>query len=199
MVQPQPGADSSNEDNLRALMDTVESSDPTAAAALLPRMYDELKRLAASQLRDQPTDHTLQPTALVNEAFLKLAGQGGADVKDRTHFFVLASKVMRQVLIDHARAKQAAKRGGDWQRITLSGMHEPSGFEDIDLLSLNEVLNELASLSERKARLVELRFFAGLTEIEAARVLGISRTEATRQWRMTRAWLSKRLRETDEG
>jgi RNA polymerase sigma factor (TIGR02999 family) len=156
-------------------------------------LYDELRRLASVQLQRERVDHTLQPTALVNEAWLKVAAQPGLEVASREEFLRLASRIMRNLLVDHARGRKAAKRGGDWQRITLGAVVDRHELE-FDVLALDDALTELAALSELKAGLVELRFFGGMTESEAARALGISRTEATRQWRLARAWLSYRLR-----
>ncbi len=175
--------------------------DPDAGhqvSALLPRVYDELRRLATAQLRDQPAGHTLQPTALVNEAWMKLAGHDEMRFESRGQFLVLASRAMRQVLVDHARGKRRAKRGGGWRRVSLAETAEPAGPADVDLLALEEALTELTALNEERARLVELRFFGGLTETEAADTLGISRREASRQWRALRAWLWTRLRNPDE-
>lgn len=163
-----------------------------------PAVYDELKRLAEAQFRSQPAGHTLQPTALLNEAYMKLAARPELSLNDSDHFIGLAARVMRQVLVDHARAKAAVKRGPGWERVTLGEARNDDGADAIDVLALEEALEELGRLDERKARLVELRFFGGLTETEAATAIGISRTEATRQWRMVRAWLSKRLRTGDD-
>lgn len=168
----------------------VADFDPT------PQVYDELRRIAAAHLRVQAASHTLQPTALVNEAWLKLAGNPELRFEDRRAYLVLASRVMRQVLIDHARGKNRDKRGESWQRVTLSGLPASSRGVDIDLLALDEALSELATLNPDRVRLVELRFFGGLTETEAGDLLGISRREATRQWRAVKAWLRSRL-ETD--
>lgn len=162
---------------------------------LAPHVYDELRRLAAAQLRDQPIGHTLQPTALVNEAWLKLAANPDLRFEDRRAYLVLASRVMRQVLVDHARGKRRAKRGGDgnWQRVTLGGVAAAGDALDVDMLALDEALTELAELKPERVRLVELRFFGGLTEAEVAQVLGISPRQVTRQWRTVKAWLRTRL------
>ena len=169
----------------------MQGSDPT------PLVYDELRRLAGAQLRLQASGHTLQPTALVNEAWLKLAANPDLVFEDRRAYLVLASRAMRQVLIDHARGKQRDKRGGGWQRVTLGALESAEESLDVDLLALDEALAQLAELNEDRVRLVELRFFGGLTETEAAEVLGISRREASRQWRAVRAWLQTRLNEAD--
>jgi RNA polymerase sigma-70 factor (ECF subfamily) len=166
--------------------------DVLHARELLPHVYNELRRLAAVQLADERPNHTLRPTALVNEAFLRMAS-GPAAVASRGHFLRLASKVMRQILVDHARAKAAARRGGDAVRYALSADALASTADPIDLLALEEALERLAALSPAKARLVELRFFGGLAIEEAADALEISRTQASREWRMARAWLADEL------
>ena len=168
----------------------MQGSEPT------PQIYDELRRLAAAQLRLQAAGHTLQPTALVHEAWLKLAAAPRLVFEDRRAYLVLASRAMRQILIDYARGKLRDKRGGGWQRVTLAAIETEAAL-DVDLLALDEALAELAELNQDRVRLVELRFFGGLTESEAAEVLGISRREASRQWRAVRAWLQTRLDEAD--
>ncbi len=169
-------------------------SGDAAARELLPLVYDELRRLAASHFEDERVGHTLQPTALVNEAFLRMAGDNGIKVADRAHFFRLASKIMRQILVDHARRKNAVKRGGEGERITLDDSFPgPVNRSDVDLLALEEALERLATFSPDKARLVELRFFGGLSIEEAADALDISRTQASREWRTARAWLADEL------
>lgn len=164
-----------------------------AVRELLPLVYEELRRLAATHFAQERPDHTLQPTALANEAYVLLAGDPRARVANRTHFFRLASKVMRQILVDHARKRGAQKRRPVNERVLIddaAGAGEPSG---IDLLALNDALERLAQLSPRKARLMELRFFGGLSIEDAADVLEISRTQATREWRVARAWLADEL------
>lgn len=166
---------------------------------LAPHVYDELRRLAAAQLRGQAVGHTLQPTALVSEAWLMLAANPDLRFEDRRAYLVLASRAMRQILIDHARGKRRQKRGGNWKRLTLAGLEAPGGNMDVDLLTLNDALAELEQLSPSRVRLVELRFFGGLTETEASETLGISRRKASRQWRAARAFLLTRLRVGDDG
>ncbi len=168
------------------------AGDRAAITALMPKVYGELRRLAGVHLRDERAGHTLQPTALVNEAFIRLSDAAGSSVTDRMHFFRLASRLMRQILVDHARAKQSQKRGGDLARVTLSDISSPQATE-VDLLGLEDALRKLESLDARKARLVELRFFGGLGEEQAAEAIGISRTQAAREWRVTRAWLADEL------
>ncbi len=158
-----------------------------------PHVYAELRRLAAAQMRAQSAGHTLQPTALVSEAWLKLAANPDLRFEDRRAYLVLASRVMRQILIDHARGKRRMKRGGGWQRLTLAGIEASGGDGDVELLTLNDALAELEELSPDRVRLVELRFFGGLTEMETCETLGISRRQASVQWRAARAFLRTRL------
>jgi RNA polymerase sigma-70 factor (ECF subfamily) len=163
------------------------------ADVLLPRLYDELHELAARALRGERRNHTLQPTALVNEAYVRLVGQTHVDWKGRTHFLGVAAQMIRRILVDHARRKAAAKRGGALARVTLLDGEAEGGPAGIDLLALHDALEELEGLNARQRQLVELRFFGGLTEEEAAQVVGISARMARLDWRMARAWLSRRL------
>ncbi|MFG0260674.1 MAG: ECF-type sigma factor [Phycisphaerales bacterium JB041] len=168
----------------------LASGDRSAVGELLPLVYDELHSLASAFFRDQRPGHTLQPTALVHEAFIKLCDRDDIEAGNRPQFLALASKVMRHLLVDHARARLAAKRGGAWERVTLSGLASNASATEIDVLALEDALEKLAALNEKDARLVELRFFGGLTSEEAAESLGISRTQAARRWRIVRAWLA---------
>lgn len=165
-----------------------------AAAALLPVVYDQLRALAASYFARQPVGHTLQPTALVHEAYLKLAG-GEGQWENRAHFMAVAAKAMRQILMNHARGKATAKRGGGRQRITLDEGVTPAGNGDreLDLLALDDALGKLSRLSERQATVVELRFFGGLSIAEAAHVLGVGTTTVEDDWHLARAWLGREL------
>jgi RNA polymerase sigma factor (TIGR02999 family) len=157
-------------------------------------VYDQLHSLASAFFRDQRPGNTLQPTALVHEAYLRLVDQTGIDWSGRNQFFALASKAMRSILVDHARGKGALKRGGSHQRIPLNEAdHTPAGLDDLTVLAIDEAMTRLAALDERKARLVELRFFGGLSGDEAADVLGIARSTAAEEWRMARAWLYREL------
>ena len=171
------------------------SPSPTAGSAELDaRLYAELRALAASFLGRERVGHTLQPTALVHEAWIRLSSEDDERWADRAHVFAVSAQVMRRVLVDHARRKQAAKRGGDRERITLSPDITPSpDAEEVDLLALDEALDRLAALDERQARVVELRFFAGLTVEEAAEALGVSERTVAGDWRLARAWLSRAL------
>ena len=162
-------------------------------STLAPMVYEELRQLAESYFRKQPSDHTLQPTALVNEAYLKLAEHAQGRWKDREHFLAVAARAMRQILVDHARGCRAAKRGAAFRRITLDQAVAESEDREVDLIALDEALTRLAELDDRKTRVVELRFFAGLTIEEAAEVLGVSLSTVNRDWRMARSWVLREL------
>ncbi len=164
-----------------------------AAAELLPVIYDELRRIAGSYLRDRPPGHTLQPTALVHEAYVRLANNEKLRVTDRDHFFAIAAKSMRHVLADHARAKGRQKRGGGQDRVTLSGLASDFGEADFDAADIDAALHELAELNDRHATIVELRFFAGFTIEQVATYLNVSKRTVDDDWSFARAWLRKRL------
>lgn len=175
------------------LLQAFGRGDPQAAEKLLPLVYEELRSLAAGFFRRERPDHTLEPTALVHEAFMRLVDQTAIAWKDRTHFFAVAATAMRHILTDHARRRNAAKRGGDWERITLDAAVTPPTESSIDVVALDTALTKLAALDERKHRIVELRFFGGLTVDEVARVLDVSRTTVESDWRGAKAWLSLEL------
>jgi RNA polymerase sigma factor (TIGR02999 family) len=161
---------------------------------LLPFVYDELRRLASAMLRQERPGHSLQPTALVSEAYLRLIDATKIEWQGRAQFLALAGRSMRQILVDHARTKGAAKRGGDRVRVTLvEDTGGARGPEELDLLDVDEALEELTALAARKARVVELRFFAGLEMKEIAEVLGTGLTTAEDDWYFARAWLRRRL------
>jgi len=169
------------------------NGDEDARDQLMPLVYDELHRLAGAYLRRERREHTLQPTALVNEAYLKLIDQRNANWQNRAQFFGVAAQLMRRVLVDHARAYHAAKRGGPHYNISLSNAHRFGDEPDLDLLALHEVLERLAKIDANQARIVELRFFGGLTIEEAAEIMGVSHATIEREWRMARAWLRREL------
>ncbi len=179
-----------------------QASGSTAAGQpdtdqLLALVYDELRSLASAYLQRERPGHTLQPTALVHEAYLRLAELTAVKWKDRSHFCAAAAGAIRRVLVDHARGHKAAKRGGDRNRVTLSGLEGRPDEPPIDLLALDEGLTSLAALDERKARVVELRFFGGLTIAETAHALDIGTTTVEDDWAFARSWLARRLREAD--
>ncbi len=182
------------------VLTAAASGEKSAIAALLPLVYRELRALAGNYFRIQGAGHTLQPTALVHEAYLKLIGSEDGQWETRAHFFAVAAKAMRQILADHARRKRSAKRGGgEQQRVTLSGLITPAAVEsEVDLLALDEALAKLAEVYPEQARVVELRFLAGLTVEEAVAVLGVAERTVKRRWRMARAWLRRELGETGE-
>lgn len=166
-----------------------------SADALLSLVYDELRKIAAQYLRKERGDHTLQPTALVHEAYLKLIDISDVSWQDRAHFFAVASNVMRHILVDHARARLTDKRGGEVQRIALEDAVSFSGERtDIDLLALDEALEQLAAFDPAQSKIVELRFFGGLTIEETAHVLNISPATVKREWTMAKAWLFRRMK-----
>ena len=172
------------------------AGDPAALDELLPLVYDELRRQARRYMRAQPPGHTLQTTALVHEAYLRLVGQSHVDWQSRAHFLGVASKAMRSILVDHARARSAAKRGGAARAITLDeagGVADARSQRGVDVLALDEALARLAELDSRKSQLVELRYFGGLGIEEAAAVLGVSPATVKREWTTARAWLRREL------
>jgi RNA polymerase sigma factor (TIGR02999 family) len=163
----------------------------------MPLVYDELRRLAASYIRRERAGQTLQATALVHEAYVRLIGEKAHNWQNRTHFLAIAALSMRQILVQRARARNAAKRGGDPERITLDEnlLRAPSGntVQEIDLVALDAALEKLAALDARQAKVVELRYFGGLSVEEAADVLGISAATVKRDWTLARAWLKREL------
>ncbi|HEX6902509.1 MAG TPA: ECF-type sigma factor [Thermoanaerobaculia bacterium] len=170
------------------------AADSPELDRLLPEIYDELRRLAAAALRREQRGHTLQPTALVNEAYLRLARSPGLQILDRKQFLALTARVMRQVLVEHARARQRIKRGGSPLRVTLGDDLAASTPSYFDLLALDQALERLGRLSEQQVRIVELRYLAGLSVEEVAEVLAVSPTTVKRDTAMAKAWLMRELR-----
>jgi RNA polymerase sigma factor (TIGR02999 family) len=171
----------------------IESGDPAAAEQLLPLVYDELRKLAAAKLSQEKPGQTLQATALVHEAYVRMVGSETLRTyRDRSHFFATAATAMRRILVDIARAKRSDKRGGIRERNPLEDVAAP--LPDDELLALHEALGQLAAADPLKAQLVELRYFAGLTGDQAADVLGISPSTADRHWAFARAWLQTKVR-----
>jgi RNA polymerase sigma factor (TIGR02999 family) len=180
--------------DVTALLRAWGHGDADAGERLLPIVYVELRRQAARLLRRERREHTLQPTALVHETYLRLIEQRAADWKNRAQFFAVAATAMRRILVDHARRHGARKRGGSWDRISFDETRRAwPGPPDVEILALEEALEELAVLDPAKVRMVELRFFAGLSLEETAAVLGVSESTVTRDWRLARAWLFRRL------
>ena len=180
---------------LAAGLTQITSGDQRAADLLLESVYAELRGMAGGLLKQEPSGHTLQPTALVHEAYLKLVDQSKADWRNRAHFIAVAAQAMRRILIDHARGRKRAKRGSGGNRLTLHsgllGSDEPL----VDVLDLDDALNKLEQINAQSARVVDLRYFGGLTIEEAAAVLDVSASTVEREWRYARAWLFRALGE----
>jgi RNA polymerase sigma factor (TIGR02999 family) len=175
------------------LLDDLSAGKEHAFDDLMPLVYRELRRQAAGYLRRERQNHTLQPTALVNEAFLKLVQQRNVRWQNRAHFFGVAAQAMRRILVDHARTQRREKRGGDAAKVTLDDAVIGAQSRSIDLLALDQALERLGQLDERQVRVVELRFFGGLSVEETAEVIGISTATVKREWSMARAWLHSQL------
>jgi RNA polymerase sigma factor (TIGR02999 family) len=179
-----------------ALLSKWRAGDPEALQALIPLVYQELRRIARHHLQQERPDHTLQSTALVHEAYLRLMKQGPAEVANRTHFLAVASQLMRQILVDHARGRRAAKRGGGF-KLELNDAVSAQKTQSVDLIALDDALNELAELDPQQSRIVELRFFGGLSIGETAEIVGVSPTTVKREWATARAWLRREVRRTE--
>jgi RNA polymerase sigma factor (TIGR02999 family) len=167
----------------------LRRSDKQGLDQMLPVVYEELHRLATQYLSREATGHTLQPTALVNEAYLRLVDQQRVDWRNRAQFLGVAAQMMRRILVNHARDRAALKRGGNAEQVSLSLLESPSGRPDVDLIALEGALERLAAIDERKCRVVELRFFGGLTTEEIGEVLQISGATVEREWAFARVWL----------
>ncbi len=176
------------------LNEYLAGGDRQSLDRALPLVYDELRRIAPYYLGRESAGHTLQPTALVNEAYLRLVGQRNVDWRNRAQFFGVAAGLMRRILVNHAEAKRAEKRGGGATRVALDEALAPSGPADLDLLALDEALGRLAERDKGKCRIVELKFFGGLTNEEAAEVVGKSVATVEREWAFARSWLHKELK-----
>ena len=180
---------STNSSEISLLLDQYREGKAEAFGKLMALVYDDLRRIAAWQLQTERSEHTLQPTALVHEAYLKLAGQNPVDWQNKAHFFALAAQVMRHILVDHARGKQRAKRGGGQVSVSMDEALDLSHPSEPGLVELDEALNTLARQDERKCRVVELRYFGGLSIEETADALGISPATVRREWTLAKAWL----------
>ncbi|MBZ5637026.1 MAG: sigma-70 family RNA polymerase sigma factor [Acidobacteriia bacterium] len=176
------------QDEVTELLADVRKGDPRAIEKLMPMVYDELRRLAAYHMQSERPDHTLQATALVHEVYLRLAGPDARSWLDRAHFFATAAQVMRNLLVDHARARQRVKRAGG-HLVRLEDAPTLAVRDDENLLAIHDALDRLSKTAPRHARIVELRYFAGLSVEEAAVVLGISDRTVRREWQMAKAWL----------
>ncbi len=175
--------------DLTVLLRRLKKGDHAAESQFASQVYDELRRLAANYMRRERNDHTLQPTALVHEAFLKLFECRDIDWQGRTHFFAVASQMMRRILVDHARRAHAGKRGGDGKQAPLDAAFLYAETRPVELIALDEALQRLSEIDSRQCRIVELRFFGGLNVEEAAEVLGVSERTIKREWSVARAWL----------
>jgi len=185
----------SDTDKITELLLAVSNGEREALDQLVPVVYDHLRRIAGAQLRREIPGHSLQPTALVHETYLRLVDQRQVHWRNRAHFFGVAASLMRRILVDHARARLAGKRGGGFERVTLHGdeaatAESPPG---IDVLALHDSLSRMAAFNPRQERIVELRYFGGLTIEEAAEVLGISEATLVREWTIAKAWLRANL------
>lgn len=185
------------EQEVTLLLQRLSGGDSDAGRQLLPLLYDELRAIAGRQFRGQRSDHTLQPTALVHEAYVKLLGKPAAAWNDRKHFVAIAATAMRQILVNHARDRSAQKRGSGERPVALEQAAEPvgNGTSTVDVLALHEAMEKLQSIDARKHRIVELRFFGGLSVEEIADVLEVSKTTVESEWRATRAWLAANMKD----
>jgi len=181
------------------VLERVEHGAPKAAAELLAMVYEELRRLASRKMTNESAGHTLQPTALVHEAWLQLGGDRQPTWQNRAHFFGAAAEAMRRILVNRAREKKALKRGGDLQRVDLESVELASPMPDDQLLALDEALDRLATVDTRSAEMVKLCFFVGLTQEEAAHELGVSLATAERVWGFARAWLLREVQKQTTG
>jgi len=179
--------------NITDVLERWGNGEQSALDELLPLIYKELRRLAGNYLRRERRDHTLQPTALINEVFLRLIDQHDIKWQNRAHFFGVAARLMRRILVDHARAHQAAKRGGEHYSLSLSKADQIAGQPTLDILTLHLTLQRLEQLDPQQSRIVELRFFGGLTIEETAEVLSSSHATVEREWKMARAWLRQEM------
>lgn len=179
--------------NVTQLLIGWGNGDKAALDSLLPLVYDELRRQAARYLRRERVGHTLQTTALIHEAYLKLVDQKHVHWQNRAHFFGIAAQLMRRILVDHARTKKRAKRGGSDVRVSFGEATVIAKTQDLDIVALDEALERLSAIDEQQARIVELRFFSGLTVEETAEVLSISPATVKRDWSMAKAWLHREI------
>jgi RNA polymerase sigma factor (TIGR02999 family) len=180
-------------EEITQLLIAWNQGDQSARDELMPLIYQELRRLARGYLRRERPNHTLQPTALVHEAFLRLVDQDRVNWQNRAHFFGIAARLMRQILINHAEARMAAKRGGSAERVSLSQVDKVAEGQEVDLIALDEALRNLENIDPLQSRIVELRYFSGLTIEEIAEVMNISTATVKREWSTARAWLRREL------
>jgi RNA polymerase sigma factor (TIGR02999 family) len=177
-------------------LDAANQGDPKAAEELLPLVYAELRKLAAHKMVNERAGHTLQPTALVHEAWLRLVGDESSKFENRTHFFAAAAEAMRRILVESARRKRRLKHGGQWERVQMDEIELPLPMPDDELLELDDALDRLAAVDSRAAQVVKLCFFVGLTQPQAASELGLSLSTVERLWSFARAWLFREMQKT---
>lgn len=189
----------SNPSEVTRILSAIQKGNAQAAKELLPLVYDELRRLAAFKMAHEPPSQTLQPTALVHEAWLRLGGQENQAWNGRPHFFGAAAEAMRRILIDNARRKRALRHGGGQRRMDVQEIEIAAAMKDDDLLEVDAALERFAALDKPKAELVKLRYFTGLTIDEAAEILGVSAPTANRWWAYARAWLHKEIADQKSG
>ncbi len=189
---------SATSNSVTQLLARWNSGDPSARDALVPLVYGELRKIARRCIAGQRGDHTLQPTALVHEAYLRLARHDSADWRDRVHFFAIAAQMMRQILVDHARKRASLKRGGNAVTILVEDAQPASPEKNLDLLALDDAMKQLAALDPRQSQIVELRFFAGLSIEETAEVVNISPATTKREWATARLWLYRAMNKSAE-
>lgn len=185
-MSPTPG-------DVTSLLQEIKNGNQQAERDLIPLVYAELRRIAGAYIRYESPGHSLQPTALVHEAYLRLTGIREVDWQSRSHFFAVSATIMRRILVDHARTHQAHKRGDGWNQVSLNEAILPAPDRAPEILALDEALTRLAKLDERQSKVVELRFFAGMSEEETGSALGISSRTVKRDWRIAKAWLFKEL------
>lgn len=184
---------SASSSQITGLLLRWSGGESAAREALIPLVYEELRRLARQSLASQRPDHTLQSTALVHEAYLRLVGRTSVHWENRVHFFAVAAQLMRRILVDHARKQRAAKRGGKQVTLTLDESLGLPKKPEVDLVALDDALRELAELDQRQSQIVELRFFSGLSIEDSSRVLGISPATVKREWATARTWLYQQM------
>ena len=180
-------------ENITDLLVSYGRGDKESLDKLMPVVYDELRRQAARYLRREQPGHTLQTTALIHEAYVRLVDQRNVQWQNRAHFFGIAAQMMRRILVDHARTKKRAKRGGSDIKVSLDDATVAAKGQDLDVVAVDEALTRLAKIDEQQSRVVELRFFSGLTVEETAAVMGISPATVKRDWSMAKAWLHREL------
>ncbi|MCB9851687.1 MAG: sigma-70 family RNA polymerase sigma factor [Phycisphaerales bacterium] len=186
-------ANSDGQADATILLQRANDGDSAAARELLPMVYEQLRTIAGNLFRAQSPNHTLQPTALVHEAYLKMIKAPDGTWQNRVHFFAVAATAMRQILHDRARRRAADKRGGDFRRVPMESIQEPSSGGLLNIVELDAAMDRLAEIAPRQARIVELRYLGGLTIEEASQVLGVSHGTVERDWRVARAWLRREL------